>query len=273
MSLPVLALFLAASCSESPESCTDLVQWTGGSGDQCSDQVSLTIVYDNNAYDSRLQTDWGFACWIQYGDRIVLFDTGADGDILLSNMGELGLDPAAIEVVVLSHIHGDHTGGMQKLLETGVRPDVYVPVTFPTSYKNELRKLVTVFEVHEAEEILPGIHTTGKLGLSIPEQGLILKSNQGLVLITGCAHPGIVEMVRRTKDVSRGDICLVVGGFHLGAATSAEVRRICATFRELGVVNVAPCHCTGEASMAVFAEEYGDRYLTAGVGWGIGMCP
>jgi 7,8-dihydropterin-6-yl-methyl-4-(beta-D-ribofuranosyl)aminobenzene 5'-phosphate synthase len=236
------------------------------------DRVSLTVIYDNTEFDPRLQTEWGFSCWVQYGDTVLLFDTGGDGTILLSNMSALGLDPRDIDIVVLSHIHGDHTGGMNAILGTGVRPEVYVPLTFPTEYKNELRAQVAVHEVNEARQILPGVHTTGKMGLSIPEQGMVLQTCEGLVVITGCAHPGIDQMVQRAKEIGRGDIYLVVGGFHLGQASEARVRRICQAFRELGVQNVAPCHCTGDAAIATFESEFAQNCLPAGVGWGIGFC-
>jgi 7,8-dihydropterin-6-yl-methyl-4-(beta-D-ribofuranosyl)aminobenzene 5'-phosphate synthase len=239
---------------------------------QLPDRASLTVIYDNNVFDPRLQTEWGFSCWVQYGETVVLFDTGGDGGILLSNMSTLGLDPQDIDIIVLSHIHGDHTGGMDALLGTGVRPEVYVPLTFPTEYKNKLRALVTVHEVNEARQILPGVYTTGKMGLSIPEQGMILRTCEGLVVITGCAHPGIAQMVRRAKEVGGNDIYLVVGGFHLGEASEASVRQICTTFRELGVQNVAPCHCTGDSATEIFASEFGAHCLTAGVGWGVGFC-
>jgi 7,8-dihydropterin-6-yl-methyl-4-(beta-D-ribofuranosyl)aminobenzene 5'-phosphate synthase len=268
----VLVILLTVHCTARPESSTKPAL-TPLPAEEFPENMSLTIVYDNNAYDPRLRTEWGFACWVQYGETILLFDTGGDGSILLNNLSTLGLVPQDVDVVVLSHIHGDHTGGMESLLGTGVRPDVYVPVTFPTRYKNQLRELVTVHEVSEPQEILPGIYTTGKMGVNIPEQGLVLKTTQGLVVITGCAHPGIAQMVRRAKDVGQDDIHLVLGGFHLGGASPAQVRQICETFRELGVQSVAPCHCTGERAMEIFATEFGDDYVAAGVGWGTDLRP
>lgn len=235
-------------------------------------RASLAVVYDNVAFDPRLQTEWGFACWVQCGETVVLFDTGGEGSVLLRNMSALGLDPEDIDVIVLSHLHDDHTGGVQALLDAGARPAVYVPFTFPTQYKNELRERVTVHEVNEPQQILPGVYTTGKLGLNIPEQGLIVRTCEGTVLLTGCAHPGIVEMVRRAREVVQDDIYLVLGGFHLGGASAASVQDICAAFRELGVQNVAPSHCTGDQATGIFASEFGENCLTAGVGWGIGFC-
>jgi 7,8-dihydropterin-6-yl-methyl-4-(beta-D-ribofuranosyl)aminobenzene 5'-phosphate synthase len=262
----ILVLMLAVCCKALPRFSI------GSPGSQPPQRASLTIVYDNNAYDPRLRAEWGFACWVEYGDTVLLFDTGGDGTILLDNMQTLGLDPQQIDVVVLSHIHGDHTGGLEQLLGTGVRPDVYLPSTFPTQYKNELRERVTVHEVSEPQEILPGILSTGKMGLNVPEQGLVLKTSCGLVVITGCAHPGIVDMLSRAKEVGRDDLYLVVGGFHLAEASSAAVRQICEDFRELGVQTVAPSHCTGEEAIGIFASEFGKDWLSVGVGWGIGFC-
>jgi 7,8-dihydropterin-6-yl-methyl-4-(beta-D-ribofuranosyl)aminobenzene 5'-phosphate synthase len=78
--------------------------------------MTLMVVFDNNAFDPRLQTGWGFAVWIEYGGNVVLFDTGADSAVLPNNLSALGLRPQAIEAVVLSHIHGDHTGGRAAVL-------------------------------------------------------------------------------------------------------------------------------------------------------------
>jgi len=241
--------------------------------EELTEKMRLTVVYDNNAYDPRLRTAWGFACWLQRGDTNLLFDTGGDASILLSNMSALDLDPQSIDVVVLSHIHGDHTGGLMGLLATGTRPLVYVPVSFPARFKAQLRELVEVCEVDETQEILPGIHSTGEMGTGIREQGLIVQTSQGLVVITGCAHPGIVEMVRQAKAVVGGEIRLVVGGFHLGGASAGRVRDICAAFRQLGVQELAPCHCTGEGAMRTFASEFGDSYLPCGVGRVIELTP
>ena len=135
--------------------------------------VMFVIVYDNNEYDPALQTGWGFACWIETGAGIILFDTGGDSPTLLGNMAQLGIDPQAIDVVVLSHIHGDHTGGLMGLLDTGARPVVYVPAAFPTSFKEAVRARTELVEVTEPVEVLPDIYATGAVsGSTIAEQAL-----------------------------------------------------------------------------------------------------
>ena len=225
--------------------------------------MKIIIVYDNRTLDPNLTSGWGFACLV--GDDL-LFDTGGDGRTLLSNMAQMGIDPAGIRTVVLSHAHGDHTGGLGALLGTGVRPTVYVPRSFPAHFKADVRSLTTLVEVREPMKIRPGIHTTGEVGSRLVEQALAVETDEGLVVITGCAHPGIVEMVRRAKNVVGGEIYLVVGGFHLGGTSASRIREISSEFRQLGVQKLAPCHCTGDQAMRIFAAEFGDNYVRCGVG-------
>jgi 7,8-dihydropterin-6-yl-methyl-4-(beta-D-ribofuranosyl)aminobenzene 5'-phosphate synthase len=237
------------------------------------DVVTFTIVYDNNAYNPALRTDWGFACLVETPGTTVLFDTGADGRTLLGNMAALGLDLEAIDAIVLSHIHGDHTGGLTALLDTGIRPTVYVPATFPVSFKDGVRERTSLVEVAGPMEIYPGIHTTGEMGSSLVEQALVVTTGDGLVVVTGCAHPGVVEMVRgahevarRAREVVEGDVALVVGGFHLGQASRGRIDDIIAEFRQLGVWKVAPCHCTGDRARRMFADAFGTDFILTGVG-------
>jgi len=245
--------------------------------------VTFSIVYDNNRYDGRLQTAWGFSCLVETGEPAaslpfstgagtVLFDTGGDSPTLLGNMSKLDIDPQAIDAVVLSHAHRDHTGGLGGLLGTGARPTVYAPAAFSTSFKKEVRARTELVEVTGPTEIIPGFHTTGELGSSIVEQALAVETAKGLVVVTGCAHPGVVKMARRAKesaDVSRpagGEIYLVMGGFHLGSASRGQIETIIDDFRDLGVQSVAPCHCTGDQARRMFAEAFGDACVPTGVG-------
>lgn len=230
------------------------------------EMVTFTIVYDNNAYDPALQTAWGFACLVEIGKVTVLFDTGGDGPTLLGNMTRLGLDPQAIDVVVLSHAHGDHTGGLAGLLDAGGWPTVYVPAAFSASFKDGVRARTDLVEVTEPSEILPGIYTTGQVGSGIVEQALAVETGDGLIVVTGCAHPGIVEMVRCAREAAGGDVALVMGGFHLGGASRGQIESIIADFRDLGVRRVAPCHCTGDQARQMFADAFGANCILGGVG-------
>jgi glyoxylase-like metal-dependent hydrolase (beta-lactamase superfamily II) len=166
--------------------------------------LTLTIVYDNNPFDARLKTAWGFACLIETGDTAILFDTSADGPTLMSNLAVLGFDPRDVDIVVLSHFHSDHTGGLDTLVSANDRLTVYLPQSFPTEYKARIHN--PVVEVRDSVTITDRIRTTGELGAVIIEQSLIVETDQGLIVVTGCAHPGVVEIVRRAKEY--GDVYL-----------------------------------------------------------------
>jgi 7,8-dihydropterin-6-yl-methyl-4-(beta-D-ribofuranosyl)aminobenzene 5'-phosphate synthase len=228
--------------------------------------VTITVVYDNNPYDPRLKTAWGFGCLVETDQATILFDTGGDGAMLLGNMTTLKIDPQSIEVVVLSHIHSDHTGGLGALLGTGARPTVYAPRSFPARFKADVRSLTTLEEVTGPAEILPGVYTTGEMGSGIVEQALAIETSEGLVVITGCAHPGVVEMVRRAKQISEAEVYLALGGFHLGGASRQKIGRIIADLQALGVRRVAPCHCTGDQAIKAFADAFGAGFIQNGVG-------
>lgn len=228
--------------------------------------ITLSVVYDNNDYDPRLQTAWGFACLIEMGEVTILFDTGGDGAVLLSNMDTLGLDPREIGIVILSHIHGDHIDGLASLLAAGVSPEVYVPRSFPPGFKAEVEAKSTLHEVSGPETIIEGVYTTGEMGSGIIEQALGLKTVKGLVVITGCAHPGIVRVVEQAKEIGNDEIYLVLGGFHLGSKSEAAIENINDDFQRLGVPKVAPCHCTGELATSLFHRAFGEDFIHNGVG-------
>ncbi len=231
-------------------------------------KLRLTIVYDNNEYDQRLETKWGFSCLIEGLEKTILFDTGADSATLLSNMKKLKIDPAEVDVIVLSHIHGDHVGGLSGFLEENSDVIVYLPESFPKNFNNDTRSFgAEVVEVSEAEELFTSVYTTGELGNGIKEQSLIVITSQGLVVITGCAHPGVVNIVRKAEDMlAEKPVYLVIGGFHMAGAATPQIESVIEGFRQLGVRKVAPCHCSGDETRKLFREEYGEDYIDSGAG-------
>jgi 7,8-dihydropterin-6-yl-methyl-4-(beta-D-ribofuranosyl)aminobenzene 5'-phosphate synthase len=225
--------------------------------------MKIAVVYDNKSLYRELSSAWGFSCLV--GDDL-LFDTGGDGPRLLSNMERMGLDVGRIKSVVLSHAHGDHTGGLAGLLAVNKEITIYLPRSFPTRFKEQVKAHARVVEVHEPMEIAEGVYTTGEMRRGLVEQALVLVTNRGLVVITGCAHPGIVRIVKKAKEIVGGEVYLVMGGFHLSVVRREAVEGVIADFRRLGVQKVAPCHCTGKQAMKMFAAEYGDDFIEVGVG-------
>jgi len=233
---------------------------------EVAEALTITIVYDNNPYDERLKTAWGFSCLVERGNLKLLFDTGADAPTLLANMAALGLDPTEIDIIVLSHIHGDHIGGLEGILAVNKETTVYLPRSFPAGLKERIGASARVVEVHEPMEIAEGIHTTGEMGWGILEQALVVETPRGLVVITGCAHPGVANIVAKAKEITGEEVYLVMGGFHLISADKATIEGIVEDFRKLGVQKVAPCHCSGDLARSLFEKAYGRDFIRVGVG-------
>jgi 7,8-dihydropterin-6-yl-methyl-4-(beta-D-ribofuranosyl)aminobenzene 5'-phosphate synthase len=228
---------------------------------------ALVTVYDNYAHSPGQRAGWGFSCLVRTGSNTVLFDTGADSPTLLHNMEKLGVQPGEIEAVVLSHIHGDHVGGLAGLLEKNPNLRVYMPESFPRDLKRSVDSSGSeVIDVREPEKICARIQTTGELGEQIREQSLMVETGKGMVVLTGCAHPGIVSILERSKEISGQEVYLVTGGFHLAGMGDPAIRGIISSFRALGVQKAAPCHCSGERARHLFEEEYGDDYISNGAG-------
>lgn len=229
--------------------------------------MTITVVYDNNAYKEGLETGWGFSCLITGTEKTVLFDTGGDGLVLLNNMEKLGIDPKKVDLIVLSHIHGDHTGGLDRFLEKNPGVTVYMPKSFPARFKDNVQGAgATIVEVEEALKICENVYSAGRLGRLIKEQSLVIRTDKGLVIITGCAHPGIVKIVSTAEELLKDDILLVMGGFHLEWATAGKIEKIVRTFRKLGVRYAGPCHCSGDKARGLFEKHFGKNYIDIGAG-------
>lgn len=227
----------------------------------------MTVVYDNKTLGENFRADWGFSCFIQGLEKSILFDTGTDGKILLSNMAKLGIQPEAVDLVILSHEHKDHTGGLDAFLSKNSRIEVWLPDSFSSNFKNSIQNRgATVQEVTVFQKICTGAYTTGNVNGWIREQSLILETEKGLVVITGCAHPRIVRIIAIVKELTKKNIYIIFGGFHLGAYNEKEIKEIIGHFRDAGVEKTGPCHCTGDDALRLFAEEYKDDYIEIGVG-------
>ena len=237
-----------------------------GPQDSLPGGITVTVLFDNLQADDRLQTGWGFAALVETPEHTVLFDTGADGEILLENMRLMGKDPLAIEALIISHAHGDHTGGLQALLDLGINPRIYLLEAFPAPMRQALASSQETVLSADGEEIVPGIRTTGQVGTQIPEQAVVLEAAVGPVLLTGCAHPGILEMVGKAEEVAGEPIHTVLGGFHLMAAEGAVIQEVVEGFLNKGIVVAGPTHCSGLVTMTAFQGAYGENFQRLGVG-------
>ncbi len=232
---------------------------------ESADSIKITILYDNYVHIEGTKADWGFSCLIQGIEKTILFDAGTQPDILWHNIETLGVDISQVDAIVISHNHGDHTGGLPSVLEKLPRA---VPVYAPSSYLGDAVESKTgqVKRQLEPSEICENVFLTGEMGDAIKEQALILEGKQETVLVTGCAHPGIVSIIKQAKSVMNRNIDFAFGGFHLMSTPENQVHRIIEQFKQLGVTRCGATHCTGPKAIDLFKNAYGDDYVPMGVG-------
>ena len=188
--------------------------------------MKITIIYDNTVYKKGLQADWGFSCLVEVKDTPkILFDTGADGSILLSNMEKLNIDPDSIDVIFISHAHFDHTGGLSAFFNVNSDVKVYVPVSF-----RGVRRAKEVISVSASIQMYENVFSTGELDHI--EQSMVVRTDKGIVLIAGCSHPNMKHMMSAASQF--GKVYAIVGGLH--------------GFREYELFEdfdlICPTHCT-----------------------------
>lgn len=215
--------------------------------------MKITIIYDNTAFRKDLQADWGFSCLIEEKDTPkILFDTGANGEILLSNMEKLGIDPLLIEEVFISHLHWDHTGGLSELLK--VNPNIkkiYLPSSMGLENEVVLKEPIKIHENIFSTGELEGIEQSMGVITDLPAEASA-KAGKGIVLIVGCSHPYMGNIL----DVGRqfGEIYGIVGGMH--SFSEFEL------FKDINLI--CPTHCTQHKKE--LKEIYPERYIEGGAG-------
>ena len=102
-------------------------------------KISIISVYDNYQVNSNLTTGWGFGCVIRTPTKNILFDTGGNSSILLSNMEKMNIHPKEIDIVVISHIHGGVRGGLNGFLERNGNVKVYIPASFLDPIREKIK--------------------------------------------------------------------------------------------------------------------------------------
>ena len=210
----------------------------------------ITVLYNNIEGDKRLKTGWGLSILMEHNKELILYDTGPDVEDLFFNMNILGVDIKKINKIVISHPHRDHMGALQAVLrEAPKNTRVYLP----GSVKNK-------------EEIADKIYVYEAVGVVCRENVLVIDSRRGLIIVTGCAHPGIYRICRSVKNNFRKDIYAALGGFHFEYYPSVFVRILGNLLRRMGIEVIGPNHCTGERAIKALRGIFKEGFVDFGCG-------
>jgi 7,8-dihydropterin-6-yl-methyl-4-(beta-D-ribofuranosyl)aminobenzene 5'-phosphate synthase len=207
--------------------------------------MKITILYDDESRIERLEANHGFSCLIEAHGINLLFDTGTNGALLLKNMRSLGIDSASIQEVFLSHIHLDHIGGLSSFLNENGDVKIYAP-----SVLRGISPAREIIYINQPVELGRNFYSTGIL--NDVEQSLAIKTNKGLVVVVGCSHPG-VENILKAVTV-HGTPYALIGGLH-GFNKFEVIKKL--SF-------VCPTHCTQHISE--IKSLYPEKYIRGGVG-------
>jgi 7,8-dihydropterin-6-yl-methyl-4-(beta-D-ribofuranosyl)aminobenzene 5'-phosphate synthase len=257
----------------------------------------LTVLADNESARADVGSEHGLSILIEHGGGTLLFDAGSP--LLVDNARRLGADLSRIDAIALSHGHYDHVGGLDAVLacasrspailahpEAGrqrysVRPDSPArsigacwsgnvaarlrPAAGPIGLLPGITWLGQIPRVTDFED--PGgpffLDPAGTVPDLLPDDtALLIETGRGLVLVTGCSHSGIVNILRHAAEVTGASrFAAVIGGMHLGQASEERIRRTLAAFDEMRVERLGPMHCTGQAATAVMKSAAAGRFL------------
>ena len=235
-------------------------------------EIVITVLFNDVAQDPRLQTAHGMACLIEGAGRTILFDTGGDGHILLDNMKALGKDPGGVDCVVISHMHWDHSGGLFTFLREVGEIEVFMPKAISRDFRDHAAMLgARVIVVDGPVTIADAVHSTGQMGGSglaeeRKEQAIVIDAAEGPVVVTGCAHPSVFNIVKKANEIVPGEIHAVLGGFHLKESKDMVVQEVIRELKGLGVGHMGPSHCTGDPHVKEFRQAWRDGFLEFGCG-------
>ncbi len=233
--------------------------------------MRITVIYDNHGYEPDWETGWGFSALIENNeDEKLLFDTGDNSDKLLKNINKTDIDVRQIKALTFSHSDWDHKDGAEGFLEVNKSAYVYIPHSFSEEFRAMVEKKNHKYALNGyfKNELIKNVFSTPVFTVKDKpeEQAAVVQGNNGLALITGCAHPGILYMVQKSKDIFKQEVRMILGGFHLKDCEDKDVEDLLNNLKKEGVSYFAPCHCTGVRQIEIFKKECGDGFIKIGAG-------
>jgi 7,8-dihydropterin-6-yl-methyl-4-(beta-D-ribofuranosyl)aminobenzene 5'-phosphate synthase len=224
--------------------------------------MQIKLIAEGSTRWQRFIRRWGISFLI---GEDVLFDTFGDAKVFLRNFRKFRIDPSKIKHIVISHDHWDHIAGLWMLLEEHKDIKIYIGKNFSREFKMRLSVFdIEVVEVDGPIVIREGVFSTGQIrgkyaGDDIYEQSLVVKTEKGLTLVTGCSHPNINYIASLVKSQFGTAPSTVIGGLHLKDESFGRVRDAIKKLDSLGVSDIIPLHCSGEKAQTEVKEQFGKK--------------
>ncbi|MGC9104430.1 MAG: MBL fold metallo-hydrolase [Candidatus Methanodesulfokora sp.] len=243
-------------------SCMFLFTSKGPQAERNVSRLRLVVLVDNYRKISNIRTAWGLSIYVETPSSRLLFDTGPDPRLLQDNSRRLGINLSSIDAVVISHEHGDHVGGLS-CISAGTK--VYVPRG--SSLRRYVERIgLRLVEINETEMISDGIYVIKPLYGPPWEEAMAIKTKKGLVIIVGCSHPGVINIVRKAVEDIKMRPYIVIGGFHMAGASPEEISSVVEELLSLGVSRIYPIHCSGDGIRSYLARFHPENYGDGGAG-------
>lgn len=223
--------------------------------------MKIKILATGSSKWERFIRRWGVSFLI---DEDVLFDTFGDPGVLLNNMRRFGVGKNKIKHIVLSHDDWDHIGGLWYLINHRKDIAVYICPGFGQDIKERIASFgVRVVEVDRLTQIKEGIFSSGPIqtlreGRLVSEQALVLKFIKKLTVVTGCAHPGIINIIDVVqRSFVKEKVFSILGGLHLKDTPMPQIDEVILALKARGISQIAPTHCTGQKATQALKIAYG----------------
>lgn len=271
---------------------------------ESSEQIRIVNIFDAfGEITEGVQLSWGFSAYIEYRGQTILFDGGSNPEILSQNARALGIDLTKVDFAILSHRHPDHAAGLDYLVRVNPEATLFLPNDtalggpepfdlgeVPDDIMKSLppkqryfREETTTIDYDPGDrfwgakirfvvsnrEIAPGVSLIATMNerFRIHELSLVLETDNGTVLVTGCSHSGLPTIIRGATEQVDGHLALVVGGYHLAWKSMEKISELAHTLKsEFQVTRVAPAHCSGHIAFKVFKDVFSEQFVFFGLG-------
>ena len=254
--------------------------------------MKIVTLVENCVYGRKLKAEHGLSLYIETPSAKILFDTG-QSDLFLQNARFLHVDLKEVDMLILSHGHSDHSGGLHAFLAYNEKAKVYCKrEALDRKFKGERENgmehpdqldLNRFCFLTLRTEVAPGVFVLPELAITNPEDthfdcfdvlrggqllpdrfedevALVIRENGKLTVLSACSHRGITNILEQVKVNFPGEpITRVIGGYHIHNAAPGKCSLIADYFKTMSETKVGVCHCTGVDKFAQLAAQLGDR--------------